>query len=154
MAKKPHATGGRAAKLRRRALRAAKQRGHHPDHPCAGHERDDLVRVSSIPQGMSLTGWHVMGSDEDIDDLDDVTFAGPDDALLDTSACPVADRCAGCGATAGLHPVTAAFSKPGGFDVGCVTLCSRCDGRSFLHLLSPAGLEEAFTRHAAHQQQL
>jgi hypothetical protein len=74
----------------------------------------------------------------------------PDEALLDTAGCPIADTCAGCAATAGLRAVTAAFAKPGGFDVACATLCGTCDGRSFLHLLTAEGLDAAFSRHATH----
>ncbi|MFD2414934.1 hypothetical protein [Amycolatopsis pigmentata] len=148
MAKKTRTGSGRADKLRRRAARADKQQARH--QPAGHHE--DLVYVGPIPDGLDLTGWHIMGPGNDVDELDDAAFAGPDDALLDTSRCPVNDSCAGCSGTTGLHAVTSAFSKPGGFDVACATLCHTCDnGRSFLHRLGPARLDEAFARHAAHQ---
>ncbi|WP_460399051.1 hypothetical protein [Actinophytocola sediminis] len=118
----------------------------------ADHHRRRNTRLD----GLTLDGWHTVGlTDLDDADFDDVAFPGPpDDALLDTTDCPVADRCAGCGAVSGIRAVTSAFSKPGGYgagyDVGCATLCGVCDGRSFLHLLDPAELEQAFARHAAH----
>lgn len=148
MAKKTRKASGRADKLRRRAARAGKRHARHE----LGHERHGLVHVGPVPDGLNLTGWHVMGPGDDFDEFDDAMFAGPDDALMDRSNCPVAEECAGCGSTTGLHVVTSAFSKPGGFDVACATLCSACDnGRSFVYRLGPAGLEHAFTRHAAHQ---
>lgn len=50
-----------------------------------------------------------------------------------------------------MSPVVAAFSKPGGFDVGCATLCRSCDdGTSFLHRFGFDGIEAAFARHADH----
>jgi hypothetical protein len=83
--------------------------------------------------------------------FNDADFTAPDEALLDTSGCPVADTCAGCGGTTHLHAVTSAFTKPGGYDIGCATLCRTCDGQSFLHLLNTTALTEAFARHASHQ---
>lgn len=145
--KKARHTGGRADKLRRRAARAGKQ--HPRQHP---HHHEGLVHVGPVPDNLDLTGWHVMGPGDDFDELDDLDFVGPGDALLDTSRCPVADACAGCGGTTGLHAVTSAFSRPGGYDVACATLCHSCDGRSFLHLLDPAALEAAFHRHTTHPQ--
>jgi hypothetical protein len=132
----------------RRAARAGKQDARqHPERE--HHEQHGLVHVGLVPDGLDLTGWHVMGPG---DDLDDAAFARPDEVLLGTGGCPVADRCADCGGTSGLHAVTAAFSKPSGFDVACATLCTACDnGESFMYRLGPAGLKRAFTRHAAHQ---
>ena len=146
MAKKTRNISGRADKLLRRAARAAKQHPRH-DH---GRQHHGLVPVGPAPDGLDLIGWDVMGPG---DDCDDAVFAGPDGALLDTSGCPVAEACAGCGGTGnGLYAVTSAFSKPGGFDVACATLCRTCDnGRSFVHRLGPAGLDNAFARHVAHQ---
>ncbi|MFD2415034.1 hypothetical protein [Amycolatopsis pigmentata] len=136
MAKKTRNTSGRAAKLRRRAARAGKQRARHH----RGHEHHGLVHVGPVPDGLDLVGRHVVGPGDDFDEFDDAVFDGPDEALMDASGCPVADRCAGCGGTGGLHAVTSAFSKPGGFDVACATLCHTCDnGRSFLHRLGPPG---------------
>ncbi|MFC9250665.1 hypothetical protein [Amycolatopsis thailandensis] len=147
MAKKPRNTSGRADKLRRRAARAGKRDARQ--HPHLHH--GGLAHVGPVPDGLDLTGWNVMGPDDDFDELDDAVFAGPDEALLDTSRCPVAEDCAGCGGTERLHAVTSAFSRPGGFDVACATLCRTCDnGRSFLHRLGPVGLDEAFARHTAH----
>jgi hypothetical protein len=129
---------GRADKSRRRAARVGKRQGHRPQHG------------SLTPGGLDLTGWHVM---DPRGHLGDAMFAGPDEALLDTGGCPVAGACAGCGTRAGLHAVTSAFSTPSGFDVACATLCHSCDnGQSFVHRLGPAGLEEGFARHAAHQR--
>ncbi|MBN9747760.1 hypothetical protein DMP23_42860 [Amycolatopsis sp. A1MSW2902] len=150
MAKKPRTTAGRADKLRRRAARAAKQHdrahGRRPGHGGLVHFGPDID-----PARLDTAGWHVMGPGDDFDDLDEAAFAGPDTALLDTGGCPVADACAGCGGTAGLHAVTSAFSKPGGFDVGCATLCHGCDdGTSFLHRFGLDGIETAFDRHADH----
>lgn len=45
---------------------------------------------------------------------------------------------------------TAAFSRPGGFDVACATVCHTCNGRSFLHMLSQSKMNAAFARHAEH----
>ncbi|MFE5565927.1 hypothetical protein ACFQ68_13155 [Amycolatopsis japonica] len=141
MAKETRNTSSRANKLRRRAARAGKQHARQG----RGYEHH-----GPVPDGLDLTGWHVMGPGDDFDELDAV-FAGPDEALLDTSGCPVADTCAGCGGTEQLHAVTSAFSKPGGFDVACATLCQACDsGQSFLHQLGSVGLVEAFARHRSH----
>lgn len=82
--------------------------------------------------------------------VDDETFVPTDDELMDTRGRPKANTCAGCGSTAGLHALTAAISAPQGHDIGCATLCLDYDGRSFLHLLDPNGLERAFARHAHH----
>jgi hypothetical protein len=60
----------------------------------------------------------------------------PDEALIDTSRC--------------LATNTAAFSRPGRFDVACATLCHTCNGRSFPHTLSHSKLNAAFARHAEH----
>lgn len=140
---------GRADKLRRRAARAAKRQ-----HDRGGHRHVDLdldlVSVSPVPAGLDLAGWHYLGPGDDFDDVEDLDFTGPDEALLATSGCPVAETCAGCGDVSGLRPVVAAFSRPGGYDVACTTLCHACDGRSFLQLLGPAALEAAFHRHASH----
>uniref|UniRef100_UPI003F494DCB hypothetical protein n=1 Tax=Amycolatopsis sp. CA-293810 TaxID=3239926 RepID=UPI003F494DCB len=147
MAKKTRNTSGRADKRRRRAARAGKRDLRQHPHLHGG----GLAHVGPVPDGIGLTGWHVMGPGDDVNDLDDAVFAGPDEALLDTSRCPVAGTCAGCGGNGGLRAVTSAFSRPGGFDVACATLCRTCDdGRSFLHRLGPAGLDEAFARHATH----
>jgi hypothetical protein len=146
MGKETRTRTSRADKLRRRAARTSKQ--HSLQHP---HHHDGLVHTEPVPAGLDLTGWHVMGPGDNFDELDDATFAGPDDALLDTSRCPVAESCAGCGGTAGLHAVTSAFSTPGGFDVGCATLCHHCNnGTSFLHRFGFDGIETAFARHAGH----
>lgn len=91
-------------------------------------------------------GWQFL--DDDGDDIDDIVF--PDDALLDPSRCPVDDSCVGCGGREGLAANTAAFSKPGGFDVACATVCRTCNGRSFLHMLSQSKMNAAFARHAEH----
>ncbi|MGH3568388.1 MAG: hypothetical protein ACRDRH_20635 [Pseudonocardia sp.] len=143
---KQRTSNGRAAKLRRRAVRADKNR-RRDSGPAAP---DDLVTIGPVPDGLDLTGWHTL--DDDLDDLDDAAFTGPDDALLDTSGCPVTDSCAGCGNASGLHAVTSAFGKPGGFDVACTTLCHACDGRSFLRLLDPEAFDEAFARHTGHSR--
>lgn len=96
-------------------------------------------------------GRHAMESDADLDFPDDLDVTAPNEALFDTTTCPVADTCTGCKARTGLHAVTAAFNRPdGGFDVACTTLCDGCDGRSFLHLLGPTGLADAVTAHATH----
>lgn len=50
----------------------------------------------------------------------------------------------------GLAANTAAFSKPGGFDVACATICRTCNGRSFLHMLDQTAMNTAFARHAEH----
>ncbi|MGH3871429.1 MAG: hypothetical protein ACRDSR_07945 [Pseudonocardiaceae bacterium] len=102
------------------------------------------MTVGPVPDCLDLTGWQSMGLGDDPDDVDDAAFTGPDDALFDTSGCPVTSGCAGCGSPTGLHAVTSAFSRPGGFSVAC-------DGRSFLHLLGPAALTEAVVQHAGHQ---
>jgi hypothetical protein len=141
-------SSGRAAKLRRRAVRVDKNRRRDTGAATGPATTDNLVTIGPVPDGLDLTGWHTMGPGED---LDDAAFAGPKDALLDTSGCPVTYACAGCGGATGLHAVTSAFSRPGGFDVACATLCPTCDGRSFLHLLDPEAFDEAFARHAAHQ---
>lgn len=147
MTKKNRTGGGRADKLRRRATRAGKRNSRQDPHLDGG----GLAHVGPVPDGLDLTGWHLVGPGDDFAELDDMVFAEPDEALLDTSRCPVADTCAGCGGTESLHAVTSAFSKPGGFDVACATLCRACDtGQSFLHRLGPAGLDEAFARHATH----
>lgn len=109
----------------------------------AARERQERVRR----QAGSLTGlgWH------SIDDLGGGDFPGPpDDELLDTGGCPVDAACRGCGATTGLRVVAAALTAPGGHDVGCTTLCGRCDGRSLLQLLVPAGFSTAVRHHAMH----
>lgn len=146
MAKHQRTTTGRSAKLRRRAVRADKNRRRGAGTGTA--VSDGLVSVGPVPASVDLTGWH---TPDDLDDLDDAEFAGPDDALLDISGCPVTPACAGCGAVTGLRAVTAAFSRPGGFDVACATLCPTCDGRPFLHLLDPEAFDQAFARHADHQ---
>lgn len=76
----------------------------------------------------------------------------PDDELLDTTRCPLGSICAGCGGREGLRAVTAAFSRPDGYDVACATLCDGCDGRSFLHLLEGGALERAFSEHSRHSR--
>lgn len=88
-----------------------------------------------------LDGWH---TDED----DDLDLPPLDQRLMDTSGCPVADRCAGCGATVGLHAVTSAFTKPGDYEIGCATLCAACDGQSFLHLLSSDQFSQPPAQHS------
>lgn len=100
----------------------------------AGH---DMPMPFALPGG-----WQF------IDDLDDVVF--PDEALLDPSRCPVDDTCVGCGGRDGLAATTAAFSRPGGFDVACATVCHTCNGRSFLHMLHETAMNAAFARHAGH----
>ncbi|MFK0250316.1 hypothetical protein ACIQUM_36905 [Amycolatopsis azurea] len=150
MGKEARITSRRTAKLRRRAARAGKRDAHQFPFLHDG----GLAHLGPVPAGFDLDGWHIMGGPgDDIEELDDRPFAEPDEALLDTSRCPIAESCAGCGGTEHLHSVTSAFSKPGGFDVACATLCHACDnGRSFLHRLGPAGLDEAFARHAAHHE--
>ena len=91
------------------------------------------------------TSWPTM---LDSDDL--TSFAYPPEELMDTTACPVAQACAGCGARTELHVNTTAFSRPDGWQIGCATLCADCDGKSFLTLLGGDGLEEAFGRHQQH----
>jgi hypothetical protein len=145
MAKHHRTTISRSAKLRRRAVRVDKNRRRDSGAAAVSAVSDGLLSVRPVPDGFDLTGGHTL------DDLDEATFAGPNDALLDTIGCPVTHACAGCGSAVGLHAVTAAFSRPGGFDVACATLCSTCDGRSFLHLLDPEAFDEAFARHAHHQ---
>jgi hypothetical protein len=78
----------RADKQRRRQIRKARQ-----EAPAFG-----------IPGS-----WHPMGAGSTFNDAD---FTAPDEALLDTSGCPVADTCAGCGGTTHLHAVTSAFTNP------------------------------------------
>ena len=91
--------------------------------------------------------WH------DLDDSDSFDVPEmPDEALMNTSGCPVAPVCAGCGAQRDLHAVTTAFSRPEGWDVGCATLCLTCDGQSFVALLGFDGLQQAFERHGQHRQ--
>lgn len=141
-------TTSRSAKLRRRAVRVDKSRRRDSGAATVSAGADGLVSVGPVPDGVDLTGWHTL---DDLDDLDDDAFAGPDNALLDTSDCPITHACAGCGGSTGLHAVTAAFSRPGGFDIACATLCPTCDGRSFLHLLDPEAFDEAFARYAHHQ---
>ncbi|GAB3902518.1 hypothetical protein GCM10029964_093110 [Kibdelosporangium lantanae] len=50
-----------------------------------------------------------MGGLDSVDERDEVVFGGPDDALLDTSGCPVPETYAGRGATSAPHAVTATF---------------------------------------------
>lgn len=147
MGKGNHTRTGRADKLRRRASRAAK-RQHEPGvHRHGGH---GLVSIGPVPDGLDLAGWNYLGPGNDFDELDDLNFAGPDDALLDPSRCPVDDTCVGCGGRGGLAATTAAFTRPGGFDVACATVCGRCDGRSFLQLLDSNAMNAAFARHTEH----
>jgi hypothetical protein len=109
MAKKTRNTSGRADKLLRRAARAAK---HRPPYEHS-HHHHGLTHVGPAPEGLDLTGWHVMGSGDDFDKLDDAVFDGPDDALMDTSGCPVAETCAGCGGTStGLHAAVSTSPAP------------------------------------------
>lgn len=85
-------------------------------------------------------------------DRDPFDLQPPPDSLLDTSECPVASRCEGCGAPEQLTAVTSAFTgKVDQWNVACATLCQRCDGRSFLTLLGPEGLQAAMRRHAHHK---
>lgn len=100
-------------------------------------------QLSGVPARIRPAGWHLLGPDDDFDDIPDEAFAPPAEELLDTSNCPVAATCAGCSSTTRLHAVTAAFSAPHGHDIGCVTLCPTCDGRSFLHHLDEASLTQA-----------
>jgi hypothetical protein len=123
---------GRNAQRRRAAKRARRQTGlAWPVMPRGGP-----------PPTQLLSGWSY--------DLDDCPGA-PDESLLDTSRCPVDATCAGCGSRNDLHAATSAFTRsPDGYDVACTTLCTGCDGRSFLHLLRGDALEQAFANHTAH----
>ncbi|MEU6261761.1 hypothetical protein [Saccharopolyspora shandongensis] len=123
---------GKEKRVRSAGSRAAKQRRRQ-------HRKDQRqAPVEGLPGG-----WHT--------GFDDADFAMPDEQLLDTSRCPVAEVCAGCGATTGLRAVTAAFSESGGFNLAWTTLCGGCEGSSFLHLLDASALEQAFARHTTHQ---
>lgn len=118
---------GRADKQRRRQARAQK----------------------AARQGRGLSGgWHTM---DELDDMGDFAFAPPDEALLDSSDCPVGQECAGCGGRSALRVVASGFSRAGGFDIACATLCQQCDGRSFLRLLGAEQLEQAVAAHANHR---
>lgn len=120
----------RAAKAHRRKARQDR---------AAQHSSGELM---ALPNSYPFPGpW--------LDDLHDDP-GPPDEALLDTSRCPVDPVCVGCGNWEGLHAVTSAFTRPGGWDIACATLCETCDGRSFLHLLDADALADAFTEHAAH----
>ena len=88
-----------------------------------------------------------------LDDLanDDFDMTPPPDALMDTTHCPVGDRCEGCGAKEGQHPAVAVSSGSAGkWDAACATVCSECDGKSFMNLLGIQGTQEAVSRHASH----
>jgi len=86
----------------------------------------------------------------DADDLDNLAFDPPRDALSDTSACPLADACDGCGAVTDLRVVASVFSGPDGFEAACATVCPRCAGRPFLFLLTDWELQLAFDAHSTH----
>lgn len=49
-----------------------------------------------------------------------------------------------------MAATTAAFSRRGGFDVACATVCRACDGRSFLHMLDQHAMNAVFVPHAEH----
>lgn len=107
------------------------------------------ARTERLRAAASAAGWPNM--DSWMSDEDSVPDP-PDPSLFDTTGCPVVASCAGCGTTTGeLGAVTSALSGPGGYRVACATLCASCDGRSFLHLLGPAGLEHATAAHATHR---
>jgi len=114
----------------------------------AARERQERARNERLrrqAEEMTGLGWHT------VDDLDgDDLPAPPDDALLSTDQCPVDATCRGCGAATELRVVTAALTAPGGYEVGCTTLCGDCDGRSLLQLLGPAGFSSAVEHHATH----
>lgn len=121
---------------RTRAGRADKQRPRQ-------RKNNDTAQARPLPGG-----WHAM--DDDLDNLPDSAFEPPDEKLLDTSRCPVADQCASCGATTGLEAVTSAMAAPSGYEVACATLCRDCEGGSFLHLLTHEQYEHALASHADH----
>jgi hypothetical protein len=68
--------------------------------------------------------------------------------VWDRSACPVDERCAGCGATGDeLHVMLSWFGPD---EVACATVCNSCDGRSMLHL-SGVGFEGIGARVREHR---
>lgn len=85
--------------------------------------------VARVRQRPALPGGGHTIDDHDV--LDDIV---PPSVELETSSCPVADQCAGCGGQDGLGAVTAAIPNATGYDVACAPLCASCDGRSFRHL--------------------
>ncbi|MDQ0381710.1 hypothetical protein [Amycolatopsis thermophila] len=88
---------------------------------------------------------------QDDDDLDNLAFDPSRDALTDRSACPIAEKCDGCGADDDdLRVVTSVFSGPDGFEAACATVCPRCAGRPFLFLLTDWELQRAFDAHSTH----
>lgn len=148
MAKKS-SSAGRAAKRQRQAARVAKQqrRSEKRHSSGCGHPHTGLTHVGLAPPGLDPAGWQFFGPD------DELAFEEPAPELMDSSRCPVAESCEACGGTDRLRPVVAAFSKPGGFDVCCATLCHACDdGTSFLHRFGSDGIEAAFARHADHSK--
>lgn len=135
---------GKAA--RARSTRVAKRRRRQQRQEKASRRAPFLGLGFEVPPGFAGGGWH------HIDDLDDVDLTLPDEALMDASCCPLGAACAGCSSTEHLRVVTSALSRPGGFEVACATLCHDCDGRSFLHLLTPEAFERAVEAHARHSQ--
>lgn len=121
---KKHTQHRRAAAKQRRRTRQARQA-----------ERERAV--------VSWDGWM---------DPDDPMPDRPPESAFDTTHCPVGARSTGCGASEGLRPVVSTFSRPGGYDAACTTLCADCDGRSFLDLFDHEQLHQAHRAHTQHLQ--
>lgn len=124
---------------KRRQQKAARKRRRDTRKPTTG---------SLVTGAVFGAGW----SSFDALDQDPFDVQPPPEALLDNADCPVALRCEGCGDREQLQAVTSAFTgQTDQWDVACATLCPQCDGRSFLTLLGPEGVQEAMSRHANHK---
>jgi hypothetical protein len=96
-----------------------------------------------------LTGAAAFFADGlDADDLDDDNWEYPPQSAFNTSRCPLAERCAGCGATDRLRVAVSVFT---GGTSACATVCDNCDGRSLVHLLGFEALNASTAAHAEHQ---
>ena len=111
--------------------------------------RDARQRASDVDFKMDIfdDGWAPFTA------LDDTSFevGPPPHHLLDSSRCPLAAVCDGYGARHHLRAATSAFTgAAGSWNVACAKLCASCDGRSFMTMLGPAGVQLAQERHEAH----
>lgn len=119
-------------------------------------DRDARRRAKLKARGGRLaqsSGGHSgpLWSDRRSDDLDGLDLSMPElDWETEKAHCPVADRCAGCGAEHDLQVMLSAFS---GGDVACVTVCPRCDGKSMIQLadVGLGGVDARVAAHSAHR---